>query len=176
MIEEQLIASLARQEKLLTQLIALMSKSKLGLHDDVGTCKIYCNRRYGCLWYRWDQDQAVAITNTALTGYLKDLRFEKCKRRDKETPKLLITIQADKTYILESGYDTHFSKSLLAAVALLRSDQILLPLTLQPQAGNDESVLFCRVWVGQELVVAPYNDQTNWREIAKRAIAKVKSV
>lgn len=112
---------------------------------------------------------------TALTGYLKELRFENTERRNKETCKLITTIQGDRTYILESGYDVHFSKCILSAIASLTPEQLYSPITLQPQPGTDESVLFCRVWVGSELVKAPYGEETNWRETAEQAIAVVKA-
>jgi hypothetical protein len=169
-----LLAALMRQEELLKQLIASINKPKLGLHSDAGSCKIYCNRQHGGLWYKLNGEPS-AVPQTALTGYLKELRFENTERRKKETCKLLITIQADRTYILESGYDTHFSKCILAAIATLTPQQLYSPITLQPQPGTDENVLFCRVWVESELVMASYNEQTNWREIWEQALAVTKA-
>jgi hypothetical protein len=93
-------------------------------------------------------------------------------------------MQADRTYILESGYDTHFSKCILAAMpaatrsgnATLTPEQLYSPITLQPTPGTtDENVLFCRVWVGSELVMASYNEQTNWQEIWEQALAVTKA-
>ncbi|WP_334862434.1 hypothetical protein [Nostoc sp.] len=88
---------------------------------------------------------------------------------------MLVTIQADRTYILESGYDTHFSKCILAAIATLTTQQLYVPLTLQPQPGNDESVLFCRVWIGSELIMTNYNQQSDWKVTARQAIDVVKA-
>jgi hypothetical protein len=133
------------------------------------------NRHNGSLWYTLNNSEASAITQTALTGYLKELKFEKCERRGKEVYKLLITIHADRLYILESGHDTHFAKSVLAAIATLTPQQLYSPMTIQPQAGTDENVLFCRVWVGSELVMASYNEQSDWREISKQAIEVTKA-
>jgi hypothetical protein len=171
----ELLAVLMRQEELLKQLVAAINKPKLGLHSEAGNCKIYCNRHNGYLWYTLNNSEVSAINQTALTGYLKELKFEKCERRGKEVYKLLATIQADRTYILESGHDTHFAKSILAAIATLTPQQLYSPMTIQPQAGTDENVLFCRVWVGSELVMASYNEESNWREISKQAIAVTKA-
>ena len=179
----ELLSALMRQEELLKQLVAAINKPKLGLHSEAGSCKIYCNRQHGGLWYKLNGEPSD-IPQTALTGYLKELRFENTERRKKETCKLLITMQADRTYILESGYDTHFSKSLLTAMpaatrsgnATLTPEQLYSPITLQPTPGtSDESVLFCRVWVGSELVMASYNEQTNWQEIWEQALAVTKA-
>ncbi len=171
----ELFALLMRQEELLKQLVAAINKPKLGLHSEAGSCKIYCNRQHGGLWYTLNGEPSD-VPQTALTGYLKELRFENTERRKKETCKLLITMQADRTYILECGYDTHFSKSLLTAIATLTPEQLYSPITLQPTPGtSDESVLFCRVWVGSELVMASYNEQTNWQEIWEQALAVTKA-
>jgi hypothetical protein len=171
----ELLAALMRQEELLKQLVAAINKPKLGLHSDAGSCKIYCNRQHGGLWYKLNGEPSD-IPQTALTGYLKELRFENTERRKKETCKLLITMQADRTYILESGYDTHFSKSLLTAIATLRPEQLYAPVTLQPQPGTtDESVLFCRVWVGSELIKASYGEETDWKGTARQALDVVKA-
>ena len=171
----ELLAALMRQEELLKQLVAAINKPKLGLHSEAGSSKIYCNRHNGYLWYTLNNSEASAITQTALTGYLRELKFEKCERRGKEVHKLLATIQADRMYILESGHDTHFTKSILAAIATLTPQQLYSPVTIQPQAGTDENVLFCRVWVESELVIASYNEESNWREISKQAIAVVRA-
>jgi hypothetical protein len=45
---------------------------------------------------------------------------------------------------------------------------------IQPQPGDEDSVLFCRVWLGVEQVRAQYNEETDWREVAKQAITVVK--
>ena len=90
-----LLAALTRQEELLKRLIATLDKPKLGLHNDAGTCKIYCNRQHGHLWYSLDADRnPKPITATALTVYLKDLKFEQTERRGKPCHKLLATIVA----------------------------------------------------------------------------------
>jgi hypothetical protein len=60
--------------------------------------------------------------------------------------------------------------------ATLTPQQLYSPITLQPTPGTtDENVLFCRVWVESELVMASYNEETNWREVSKQAIAVTKA-
>lgn len=140
------------------------------MHNDAGSCKIYCNRQHGSLWYTLTNSEPSPITATALTGYLLSLRFEKCDRRGKEVHKLLATIQADRLYILESGHDTHFSKGLMASVATLTPQQLQQPVTIQPSPGDDESVLFCRVWLGNELSHCRYDDATDWRATSRNAM------
>ncbi len=171
----QLLATLTRQEELLKRLIAVLDKPKLGLHDEAGICKIYCNRQHGSLWYTLRDGEPAPINATGLTGYIKELKFEQTERRGKPCHKLVSTIQADRVYLLESGYDTHFSKGLLVAVAQITPHQLLSPITIQPSPGDDDSVLFCRVWAGSEYVKVSYDESVNWRDLAKQAISKVRA-
>ena len=174
-VSAQILASLTQQQQLLEKILSALSKPQLGLHNDAGICKIYCNRQHSSLWYTLTNGEPIPVTATALTGYLKELRFEQTERRGKLCHKLIATIQADRVFLLESGYDTHFSKGMLAAVALLAPRQLLQPITIQPQPGDDDSVLFCRIWCGTECVKVSYDESVDWREIAKRAIANVKA-
>ncbi|MEO0935762.1 MAG: hypothetical protein AAFY21_19110 [Cyanobacteria bacterium J06641_2] len=171
----QLIASLTRQEQLLQQLISVLNKPRLGFSDNFGTTRIYCNRSNGCLWYTLANGSTpVAIQQTALTGYLRELKFDRVIRRGKETCKLVITIEADGVYQLESGYDSHFSKCVLSAIASLNHKQLKQPVTIAVAPGDDDNVLFARVYLGSEYIKTQYKDNTNFREISKLAINTVK--
>lgn len=170
-----LVALLNRQEKLLTEIRDSLNKPRLGLHNDAGACKIYCNRQHGSLWYTLTDKIANPVQETALTGYLKELKFEETERRGKPTYKLLTTIAAQRLYILESGDDSHFTKCLLSAIASLAPSQLSLPITISPQPGDDDKVLFCRVWIGSEYVKAPYSEDSDFQAIGDKAIALVRN-
>ncbi|GEM_PF-585604 len=171
----QLIASLNRQEQLLQQLISVINKPRLGFSDNFGTTRIYCNRSNGCLWYTLANGSTpVAIQQTALTGYLRELKFERVQRRGKEVCKLLLTIEADGMYLLESGHDSHFSKCVLSAIASLDHKQLKQPVTIAVAPGQDEAVLFSRLYVGSEYIKSSYNDATDFRETSKLAINNVR--
>ena len=160
----------------LTQLVSALNKPRLGFHSDAGTTRVYCNRSNGCLWYTLkDGDTPVEIQHTALTGYLRELKFERVQRRGKEVCKLLITIDADGKYLLESGHDAHFSKCVLSAIALLTLQEASKPITISVSPGDEDSVLFARIYAGNEYIKASYGEDTNFREISKRAIAVVKA-
>jgi hypothetical protein len=170
-----LLDAIHQQTATLQQILAQMNAPKLGLHDAAGGMKIYCNRSNGCLWYRLQDGQPVPIQQTALTGYLVNLEFSKVERRGKECCKLLMTIQGDRPYLLEAGHDSHFSKGLLCAVASMPPTVLQRPITLSPQPGEDDSVLFCRVFSGGELIRTSYDDSTDWRSCAQAAIAAVRA-
>lgn len=171
----QLLAALAFQNELLSQILGQLKQPKLGLTEAPTVMRIYANRSNNCLWYTIRDGEVFPITQTALTGYLEELRFEKVERRGKEVTKLQAFIKGDRPYCVESGYDSQFSKGLLAAVALLTPRQLRSPIVIAPQPGSDESVLFCRVFAESELIKASYDEQTNWRAISQQALSHVKA-
>lgn len=137
---------------------------------------VFCNRKHGGLWYTLnDQNQPLNIEASALTGYLHKIEFKTVERRGKEAKKLHCHIEADRTYILESAYDSNFSKGLLSAIAALSPQQLKQPITLVPQPSTENSeVLFCNVYQGEKQIFAPYDDQTDWRQCSIAAIEAVR--
>lgn len=174
-LAEILAVALAEQTNLLQQILNKLDRPQLGFHDGAGAMRVYANRSNGGLWYTITDGQPQIINHTALTGYLTDISFPKVERRGKECVKLQITMQGDRTYLIEAGHDSHFSKGFLSAVALLLPSQVQSPITLSPQAGEDDSVLFCRVYSGGQLVKGPYDDGTDFRLVAMAAIAAVRN-
>lgn len=171
----QILAALTLQSALLQEILDSLNRPKLGLGDAPAPVKIYANRSNGCTWYQFKDGQVHPIAAAAVTGYLVDLRFEQVERRGKETWKLLAHIKADRPYLIESGSDSQFSKGLLAAIASLTPAQLQQPITINPQPGSDEAVLFCRLFVGSDLIKAAYDDSTDWRAVSKQAIEVVKA-
>jgi hypothetical protein len=171
----QLLAALALQNELLSQILEQLKQPKLGLTEAPSLVRIYANRSNNCDWYTIRDGVVVPIAETALTGYLEELRFEKVERRGKEVVKLQAFVRGDRPYCVESGYDSNFSKGLLVAVAALTPQQLRSPITIAPQPGSDESVLFCRVFTGSELIRSSYDEQTDWRSVSQKALGNVKA-
>ncbi len=171
----QLLAALAQQNALLSQILDQLKQPKLGLVETPSTLWIYANRSNNCPWYTLRDGEVTPVQQSALTGYLEDLKFEKVERRGKEVIKLQAFIKGDRPYCVESGHDSHFSKGLLSSVALLTPQQLRMPITIAPQPGSDESVLFCRMFVGAELVRSSYDEQSDWRAISQSALSNVKA-
>lgn len=168
---------LAQQNTLLQQLIDLLQqKQPLGFSEPPYPRYIYCNRSNNCLWY-WlnEAREVVPIPQTALTCLVEKLEFKQVERRGKETWKVHLHVRADRRYILEAGYDSNFSKSLLSVLSILTPQQLQHPLTLEVQAADSDEVLFCRVYISGELIFAPWDENTSWKVVAKRAIANVES-
>lgn len=168
---------LAQQNALLQQLVDLLQqKQPLGFSEAPRPRYIYCNRSQNCLWY-WlnDARDVVPISQTALTCMVEKLEFKQVERRGKETWKIHLHVKADRRYILEAGYDSNFSKSLLSALSVLTPQQLQHPLTIEVQAADSDEVLFCRVYTDGELLFAPWDESTSWKVVAKRAIANVEA-
>ena len=168
--DAQLLAAIAAQTQTLREILAHLQQPKLGFGEAPALCRIYANRSNGCNWYTVKDGEAQPIEHASVTSYVTELKFEKVTRRGKETAKLHVCLQGDRPYCIESGHDSHFSKCILSAIsvtpkALLQSQ----PLTIAPQAGDDESVLFARVYIAGNQVVAPYSEQTDWRSVALAA-------
>ncbi|MEB3232011.1 MAG: hypothetical protein VKJ64_13450, partial [Leptolyngbyaceae bacterium] len=84
------------------------------------------------------------------------------------------TLEADRTYVIESGRDSVFAKSLLVAIASLEPHRLQQPITLEvyPADQNEES-LFCNVYVNGERVFKKWGDNPDWEAIAQTAMATV---
>lgn len=168
---------IAQQNALLQQLIGVLQPQQpLGFTEPPRPRYVYCNRSQNCLWY-WlnDAREVMPISQTALTCMVKKLEFKQVERRGKDTWKMHLHVRADRRYILEAGYDSNFSKSLIAALAALTSHQLASPITIEVQAAESDEVLFCRVYVEGDLVFAPWDESTNWKLAAQRAIANVEA-
>ncbi|WP_430686979.1 hypothetical protein [Leptolyngbya sp. AN02str] len=171
----QILAALTQQQQTLEMIQKQLHQPPLGFSDAVGIVYVFCNRQHGSLWYRLDANgDPIAICHTALTGYLTSLEFPRVERRNKEVIKLQATIKADTTYVLEAGYESQFAKGLLSAIAHLTPEELKQPITVVPQAGEDDKVLFCRVFHDGEFVRAHYDDTTDWRRVAATALSSVK--
>jgi hypothetical protein len=165
-----------QQNELLSQLIELLgNKQELGFGVSPRPQYVYCNRsNTGMLWYTLDEARnPIAIPHAALTGYITQLEFKQVERRGKETWKTHLHITADRLYILESGFDSHFSKGLVSALASLESSALKQPITIEVQPAESEEVLFCRVYSDGKLIYAPYDEQTDWTKLSDIAQSKV---
>lgn len=168
-----LATALAEQTALLERIASKLEQPRLGLHNGGGTLRIYANRQHGSLWYRLNGDRPISIEETALTGFCTKIEFPRVERRGKEVHKLQITIEGDRLYLVECGHDAHFAKGFLSAIALMTSHQLRQPITLCPSPGEEDTVLFCRIYQFGQLIRAAYDNETDWRLTAKAAIAAV---
>ncbi|MCM1981685.1 hypothetical protein [Lyngbya confervoides] len=87
---------------------------------------IYIQNTKRSLWSYIDTDEPVNAI--ALTGYIVDLY-----RKEDEVPKLHVAMRTrEEEYVLCSGFETHFSRDVMAAIAQLTPDQLRRPLKIIP--------------------------------------------
>jgi hypothetical protein len=138
---------------------------------------VFCNRGNGGIWYTLDSEsKPVIIEHPSLTGYIRKIEFKEKVRRNEKTHKLHCYIEADQLYVLEGSATAHFSKGLLSALAFLTPEQLKEPLTIVPQPSTETpEVLFCNVYQGDKQIFAPYDEQTNWKVVSRKAIDVVRA-
>ncbi|BDM83226.1 hypothetical protein [Acaryochloris marina] len=142
----------------------------LGFGESPSGLAIFCNRANTNTWYTLSQDsQPVELPYPALTGYLTSIEFIKGEYKRKPTCKLRFRMIAHRPCTLEAGSESTFKKGFLSAIASLSPEQLRSPITIEAIPADEETVLFCSVWSGGQKVRTQWDDQTNWREVARRA-------
>ncbi len=170
-------------EQLLKSILEELQKANrpsiaLGFGHPPRPAYIYANRTHPpYLWYTWDHgaNEPVEIPYHAVTGTIEKLEIETKEFRGKSEPKVNLSIRADRLYIIQAGIETLFGKGLLFTLSKLPASALNQPITIAVEAGETEQVLFCKIYnpATGNSVYAPYPEDTNWADVAARAIAKV---
>lgn len=95
-----------------------------------------------CAWYTVEDREQKPITVNALTGYLKNVEVKEREYKGNTSLKLILTIETDCTYKVQSGLDTWFSKTILIRLAQLTKDEAAQPITIIVNPGESENVVF----------------------------------
>jgi hypothetical protein len=111
------------------------------------------------VWYQRDKTDKrnIPILERDLSGFIRNVwRHDRIDERTNEhVPKLNIAIHADQDYVLQTGFYTNFSKSLMAALLELEPEALKEPLTLVVETNEGSRyrpTLFCRLeWRGKRL-------------------------
>ena len=116
------------------------------------------------LWYTRDKNEQVnlPIPERDLTGYLRNVwRYDRQdKSTDEVVPKLMVEIDADRPYVIQTGIDTNFAKSLLAALLELEPEALKEPVTLVVEdnaGGLARPTVFARLEVRGQRVKPTFN-------------------
>jgi hypothetical protein len=170
---------MATTEELLVDILAELRRSRsqpLGFGHPPKARFIFANRQYNdCLWYFWlgDKNTHEPIEHTALTGTIEKLEIEEKTFRGKPDPKVNLHIRADRPYVIQAGFDTLFAKGLLFSLDALSKGELSGVVTIAVEPGETEQVLFCRVYVGDRSVFAPYEESVNWHQVIASIKAKL---
>ena len=108
---------------------------------------IFVSRENDYCWYSLSEEKKqIPIYDKALTGVITGIEInKKVETSFGETEKTDLHILADKPYVVRSGSDSYFSKSLLLSLDNLSSEELQHPLTIAVEPG-DKKVVFCKVY------------------------------
>lgn len=172
-MNEELLERIAiALEKLVAQ-----QQLKLGFGESPAPQYIFIGQEVGQgLWYSLDGDSQIWHQKKSLTGVITALEIVNKQYKNKEQTKLDITVQADKTYIIRTGFGTVFCKGLLLALNTLDAKTIKRPLAITVSPG-EETVVFCRVYdaVTKTQLQAEWNPDADWSAILYRLQELLKS-
>ncbi|NEN95327.1 MAG: hypothetical protein F6K50_07220 [Moorea sp. SIO3I7] len=90
------------------------------------------------LWYFWDADnqRPIPIYKKGICCYIKNIEIVSKNFHDEEVLKLRIQILADKSYAIQSGINSVFSRCFLLALSGMKHEQLRSPVTIAVR-GND---------------------------------------
>ena len=171
---DQVLKDIADSLKAIAQGIEKVPEPPLGFIQPPKPVWIYANRNQTDSWYTLNADrQAVVCPSNALAGQITDLTFKEVTRRGKPVWKLHLTLKADRTYVIEAGSDSCFSKSVLAALAKIPPADLKQAVTLEVYPADNGESLFSNLYVQGQKVFAPWNQDTDWKLTAKAAVEAV---
>jgi hypothetical protein len=150
------------QEQVRAALLELLGNNNaLGFCDPPKPIVIYANRSHAdAIWYTWDFDNNthVPIQKRAITCVVTGINVVEKEYKNKTEKKFQVRVQADRAFTIESGLDTQFAKGLIASLDALGSD-ISKSIVIEAEAGETETVLFCRVYLdGESVRTQKYED------------------
>jgi hypothetical protein len=117
----------------------------LGFGDSPKPKKVYIGKDAGTLWYFYDQ-KPIAITAQSLTGYLRGIEEVAFAGNFGVSEKLILTIEADRFYQIQSGWESWFCRSFLLTINALDENQVRSQLTIEPFSNTDTKVIFCNLY------------------------------
>lgn len=171
--QEQLLHSIS--ESLRAIVTPASQTPTLGFVQPPRPTWIYANRTQGDRWYwRIPTGEYELCPTAALSGRLVQLEFREVTRRQQPVWKLWATLEADRTYIIEAGKDSVFSKSLLASIATLQPTDLknIVTIEVSPADQNQES-LFCNLYLDGTKVYGKWGDNPDWKDITHTAMVLV---
>ncbi|MBD2447284.1 hypothetical protein H6G76_08910 [Nostoc sp. FACHB-152] len=120
---------------------------KLGFGSIPKPQYIFVSKENDHCWYMLSDDgKQIPIYDRAFTGIITDIEVNKIVETSQgEAKKTDLHILADKPYIIRSGSDSYFSKSLLLSLDTLSYVQLLEPLTIAVSPG-EKKIVFCTIY------------------------------
>ncbi|QLE58830.1 hypothetical protein [Nostoc sp. TCL26-01] len=120
---------------------------KLGFGSIPKPQYVFVSKENDHCWYTLSDDaKPIPIYDRALTGFITGIEVnKKIETSHGESEKTDLHILADKPYIIRSGKESYFSKSLLLSLDVLTCEQLRQPLTIAVSPG-DKTIVFCTIY------------------------------
>ncbi|AFY46727.1 hypothetical protein Nos7524_0823 [Nostoc sp. PCC 7524] len=108
---------------------------------------VFVSKENDYCWYMLSDDtKQIPIYDRALTGLITGIEVnKKVETSHGEAEKTDLHILADKPYVVRSGSESYFSKSLLLSLDALTYEQLSQPLTIAVSPG-DKTIVFCTIY------------------------------
>jgi hypothetical protein len=121
---------------------------------------IFVNHEAGSCWYMLSEDnQQIFIPEKALTCLITGIDCnKKVETQFGVAYKTDLSVFADKPYVIRSGRESNFSKSLLRSLDGLSLEQLRSPLSITVSPG-DNNVVFCNIYDPQTYKIIWTNPQ-----------------
>ncbi len=122
-------------------------KVKLGFGSIPKPQYVFVSKESDHCWYMLsDEKKQIPIYDRALTGLITGIEVnKKVETSHGEAEKTDLHILADRPYVVRSGSESYFSKSLLLSLDVLTYEQLLQPLTIAVSPG-DKTIVFCTIY------------------------------
>ncbi|MBW4432711.1 MAG: hypothetical protein KME28_13510 [Pelatocladus maniniholoensis HA4357-MV3] len=120
---------------------------KLGFGSVPKPQYVFVSREADHCWYMLsEQEQHIPIYDKALTGIITKIECNKTvETKFGKREKTDLHVLAEQPYIIRSGRDSYFSKSLLLSLDIITNEQLHQPLTIAVSPG-DKKVVFCTIY------------------------------
>ncbi|MFQ4145660.1 hypothetical protein [Chlorogloeopsis sp. ULAP02] len=151
---------------------------KLGFGQIPKSQYIFVNRESDYCWYMLSEDKRqIPIYDKALTGVITGIEVnKKVETSFGEAEKTDLSILADKPYIIRSGSDSYFSKSLLLSLDALTFEQLRKPITITVSPG-ERTIVFCAIYDPENYRAIDVNwdghKELNWQALGEKVSLKI---
>ncbi|MDZ8185177.1 MAG: hypothetical protein RMX96_10035 [Nostoc sp. ChiSLP02] len=142
---------------------------------------VFVSKEFDHCWYMLSDDKKqIPIHDRALTGVITGIEVnKKVETSHGEAEKTDLHILADKPYVIRSGSEFYFSKSLLLSLEALTSEQLVHPLTIAVSPG-EKTIVFCAIYnpVTYRSVGVSWDGhrENNWQALGQKVSLKINSL
>jgi hypothetical protein len=154
---------------------------KLGFGSIPRAQYIFVSREGDTCWYMLSEDEKqIPIFDKALTGIITGLECNKSvETKFGITSKTDLAILADKPYVIRSGRESIFSKSLLLSLDALTIEQLQNPVTITVSPG-EKTVVFCSLYDPATYRVVDFSwtghKEINLQALEERVVDKISQI